>query len=345
MDEHPNEPRPRKSAPPPHAVVPAAPHHFAFAAEGHYSLQLGTAVGTLLAHLRPGLAVALWILDLDLEAAARSRVERAIARRATGPVDLHWLRITRADLGGLRTTGHLRPVTFARVLLPALLPAEVQTVVYLDSDLVVRRDLAELGEIDLDGCPVAAVRDYIVQTAGNPRRSGIADLADRTTDEYFNAGVLVMNLRAWRETALADRVVAFATGRPPLKNGDQDALNAEITDWRRLPLHLNVQSYIHRLDAAEWTDFDRELSEARPALLRAAGVLHFTGSAKPWEPWYRYADARQWRHGLLRSGALSATDLARWSVGYFPQRAVARLAISAARRARRMRRGLRRSPR
>ena len=49
---------------------------------------------------------------------------------------------------------------FARYLIPALLPLEVSRVIYLDQDVVVQGDLAELWAIDLEGKPLAAAREY-----------------------------------------------------------------------------------------------------------------------------------------------------------------------------------------
>ena len=54
--------------------------------------------------------------------------------------------------------GHFRPQTYYRLLAPSLLP-NVEKAIYLDSDLVVCGDLAELYDVDVTGHLLAATRD------------------------------------------------------------------------------------------------------------------------------------------------------------------------------------------
>ena len=54
--------------------------------------------------------------------------------------------------------GHFRPETYYRLLAPSLLP-NVEKAIYLDSDLVVCGDLAELFDVDVTGHLLAATRD------------------------------------------------------------------------------------------------------------------------------------------------------------------------------------------
>jgi lipopolysaccharide biosynthesis glycosyltransferase len=313
----------------------ASHYHFAFAAQGNYSLQLATTVAGLLEHLDAGsVATTLWVLDLDAEPQTRARVERVVRRHASGRVNLKWLRISGADFGNIETAGHLVPVTYARLLLPLLLPSEVKTVVYLDADLVVSDDLSELNRLWLGSLPVAAVPDYAVQVVGSAR-SGIAGLSAKPADAtYFNAGVLVMNLACWRTTRLAEEVMRFAAAHAPLKHNDQDALNAVLTEWHELPLRWNVQSSIHWLDRPLHSDFELKLKCERELLLGSGAIMHFSGPSKPWEPWYRSPDAKLWRQALWRSGALTGSELARWSLGHYPKRSVARLTIVTVRKLR-----------
>lgn len=310
--------------------------HFAFAAEGRYSVPLATAVASLTRYLGPEREATIWVLDLDAEACTRPRVERALRRHARGNVELEWLRVSHASIGNLETTGHLVPVTYARLLLPSLLPDEIDVVVYLDSDLVIRDDVSELTQVELGALALAAVPDYSVQEVGGPR-SGIGDLTSKPRDAtYFNCGVIVMNLEAWRADGLADRVLSFAQRHSPLKHADQDALNAVVTEWQELPLHWNVQSNIHWLQHPLHTDLETTLERERPALLDSAPILHFSGPSKPWQPWYRSPDARQWRRMLWNSGALTWTECLIWSLRYYPERFVAWLTISSVRKLRQL---------
>jgi lipopolysaccharide biosynthesis glycosyltransferase len=308
--------------------------HFAFAAEGDYAIPLATAVGSLVRHLASNHELTrIWILDLDAEPRTRRCVENVIRRHAHSDVELEWMPVTASDIRDVPVEGHLVPVTYARLLLPALLPPEIESVIYLDSDLVVRRDLSELANLSPDSA-LAAVQDYAVETIDGPL-SGVADATSKPNGaKYFNCGVLVMNLRLWRELDLAEQLFAFAQRNAPLKHSDQDALNALVADWRELPLEWNVQSRINWLDGATPTRLITELRRRRGELDSSGYVLHFSGPSKPWDPWYRNPDAGVWRRAFWSSGALSRQEMVAWAARYYPRRLVARILLATVRRLR-----------
>lgn len=51
-----------------------------------------------------------------------------------------------------------QPIVFARYLIPSMLPNDVKRVIYLDQDVLVKKDLEELWEIDMEEYPIAAAR-------------------------------------------------------------------------------------------------------------------------------------------------------------------------------------------
>jgi lipopolysaccharide biosynthesis glycosyltransferase len=300
---------------------------FAFAGEGAYSIPLAAAIGGVLAHLDPQAPVRFWLLDLGLEHSARRRVERAIKRSPIPSATLEWVTLRPDAIRNLETTGHLRPATYARLLLPSALPDAVKTIVFLDSDIVVRSDLTFLTQLDLGPSPLAGVQDYVVETVGGSR-SAISELTPRAADaKYFNGGVLVFNLALWRREALADQIFEFAARHEPLPLADQDALNGVIHDWFELSPDWNVQSRIFWLSDAPRTAFVRELDDARASLLEDAKIMHFSGPSKPWEPWDKHPRVALWRKSLQRSRCLGWREQLRWSAAYLPRRAIARLAL------------------
>ncbi|MBQ4324456.1 MAG: glycosyltransferase family 8 protein [Clostridia bacterium] len=115
---------------------------------------------------------------------------------------------------------------YYRLFIPTLFP-EYDKAVYLDCDVVLERDVADLFATELgDSMLVGVVRDEIV--ADTPpfqeyvrRHVGVPD------DEYFNSGVMVMNLALFRRLditgkfARALKKYAFPSVAP-----DQDYLNA-----------------------------------------------------------------------------------------------------------------------
>lgn len=232
----------------------------------------------------PQEAVEIYLLHSSIPGDRLERVDRQC--RALG-----WtLTAIRADSACFDST----PVTarypremYYRLLAPYLLPANVERVLYLDPDILVINSLRPLWETDL--------ADHLFAAASHTSITGIANGVNRirlgTDSDYYNSGVLLMNLKKCREEIAPDDVFAYADGhRAGLLLPDQDILNAMYGD-RILPL----DDFIWNYDARNYSSY----------LLRSSGkadldwvmahtaILHFCGRAKPWKLGYHY------RFGLL----------------------------------------------
>lgn len=115
-----------------------------------------------------------------------------------------------------------RTLTLAALLkfdLAELLPG-LGKVLYLDGDMLIKGDLAELYGTDTDSYILAAVPDMqcMVETRLH-ERMGIAC--------YVNSGVLLLNLRRMRDEHLSDRLLECKLSlSEEWKFADQDAFNA-----------------------------------------------------------------------------------------------------------------------
>ena len=88
--------------------------------------------------------------------------------------------------------------------------------------MIVRKDISELWLTDLSGHAVAAVEAPLSKR--NRDRLQISD-----NYFYFNAGMLLINLRKWRESHAFDQFMAFLRDKADLiKWWDQDVLNAVL---------------------------------------------------------------------------------------------------------------------
>ena len=165
----------------------------------------------------------------------RLRAREKEKLKASAGVGAHTLRFIDVD----PTTEALRalpanifsisPSIFLRLLMPSLL-ADSGRLLYLDSDTLVLGSLRPLAEIDLAGFPVAAVED----AATHPSRG--ARFAFPENARYFNSGVMVIDLDAWRRDDLAARALKYVRDDAyDLFYPDQDALNLALAG-RFLPL-------------------------------------------------------------------------------------------------------------
>ncbi|RSI46494.1 SP_1767 family glycosyltransferase [Streptococcus sanguinis] len=168
------------------------------------------------------------------------------------------------------TQDHISSATYARYFIPQFV-AEGR-VLYLDSDLVVNRDLQPLFDISLEGKLVAAVGD-----AGG---------------YGFNAGVLLIDNQTWKERQLqetfikeTDRIMGLVqSGQMEDFNGDQTVLNHVLAqDWLPLDKIYNLQVG-HDL-VAFYSGWNGHFELDQEPL-----IIHYTTFRKPWnsEVSYRY---------------------------------------------------------
>ena len=200
--------------------------------------------------------------------------------------------------------GHFRPETYYRLLAPQLLP-NVDKAIYLDSDLIVEKDIAGLFDVDVTGYPLAATRDAdtIGQIEGYDATVGPYlknELGMRNPHDYFQAGVLLMNLAELRRTVSPEEFLALSTQRM-WRWLDQDVLN-RVVNGNYVRVHMRWNYLM------DWQHLRRtHIVSNAPADVRAEyeeaaadpAIIHFAGPDN--RPWL-YPDADRadnfWRYAM-----------------------------------------------
>jgi lipopolysaccharide biosynthesis glycosyltransferase len=248
--------------------------HVACVVEGSYLAHCATMLHSVLSHAS-GSSVHVHVVpapDVDERAVRRLG---AWLEAAGATMTLHT--VDDARCAGLPTVGFTGKATWYRIFLPELLP-EAERVLFLDADLVVCDDLEPLWTTDLSGTYLAAATNVCEpEYLGRPAQLGLAG-----PGEYFNAGVLLMDLEAMRRDGCTQRLYEYGVEHADeLVWRDQDALNVVLAD-QRTPLHPRWNT-MNIMWIADWADqvYGREAAqEAR----RSPGIRHFEGPAdnKPW---------------------------------------------------------------
>jgi lipopolysaccharide biosynthesis glycosyltransferase len=123
---------------------------------------------------------------------------------------------------------------YYRLFFPLLVPQDIKRLLYIDSDTLVVGGLTELYHQNLENFPVGAVYDCYVKSQP---LIGIEKEGD-----YFNSGVLLMDLKRWREQEVSARAISYLTTFPErILFVDQCALNAVLKEnWMKLPAKYNL---------------------------------------------------------------------------------------------------------
>lgn len=184
-------------------------------------------------------------------------------------------------VAGLPTVGRIPKAMWYRIFLPQFL-AGVRKVLYLDADVLVCERLDDLWHTNLDGALVAAVTN--VPEAHHLRRA--AELGLRSARDYFNSGVLLLNLELMRARRSTRELLELAVARrDELLWPDQDALNLVLGE-ARVPLHPRW----NRMNSFRfpWSGELLGYEELEQALAHPA-IVHFEGPG-PNKPWHFLAE-------------------------------------------------------
>jgi lipopolysaccharide biosynthesis glycosyltransferase len=258
------------------------PLHVVFAANRAYVPYVSAALTSVRANLFPAVVLDVTILSQDI-----SPVEIGWPNRgSTDRLRSFSPTVDRSSLP-IRPTDHLTVETYYRLFLETAFDETVKRVVYLDADLVVLGDLSCLAAIDLGGKTVGAAIDiHVLRWAGGGSALWGKDTNDRP---YFNAGVLVIDLDAWRTRQVRQRAIDFlASHQDGILFWDQDALNAVLNDdWKEIDLRWNRTTHFWERSREGTLPFSAETI----ASLRDPFIVHFASPNKPWNG-FRHPDRR-----------------------------------------------------
>lgn len=154
---------------------------------------------------------------------------------------------------------------------------DIDKALYLDCDVLVNDSLADLWNTDISGYALAGVRDRMNDSIRLYNR-----LRYDSRYGYVNAGVLLINLKAWRESSLLERAKEVAERMPQaLKNHDQDILNILFHDrMLMLPFRYNLMEYY--LYTEDWLYLDRKYYPEIIEACQHPAIIHFCMPTKPW---------------------------------------------------------------
>ena len=267
------------------------------AVDGSWALPLAVMLRSADAHLAPGRDLLAHVIDAGLSETDRARVQKSLGPRT----QIEWHSPDRSKLSGVPLWGHVSPSTYDRLTIGRVLPSALSRILWLDCDLLVMDDLSVVFDAEMDGAWALAVPDPLVRVVSSPfgvREYRALGLAPETP--YFNAGVMVVDLDAWRREQVEERALAYLHRyASQVFFHEQEALNVALARrWRPLARMWNWSA--HPLHAPA-----EDLQGATPS------ILHFTGARKPWirggvGPWYaryvHFQDATDWRGERPRVG-------------------------------------------
>jgi lipopolysaccharide biosynthesis glycosyltransferase len=247
--------------PAPEPSNPSEPIHLLCAADARYGGYAGIMLTSVL-RANPGESFDIHLLSDGMRARDRHKLAALVAD-AGSRLAVYDVAPRLADYAD-GVGNHLSRTAYARLLIAGLLPAGLCRILYLDCDIICTgalRPLWQLAEaVPLIGAVPDRTGDHWKRRLGLPAEA-----------PYFNSGVLLINLAAWRQRDIAGKIIAWMNANPDkLALADQDAINACL--WAEItPL------------ADRWNlQIGHDSGPLPAARLNEAALLHYTSAHKPW---------------------------------------------------------------
>lgn len=198
--------------------------------------------------------------------------------------------------------GYLTNAAYIRLFVSNILPNNINKILYLDSDIIINDRMDDIWNTNIEGYACAVVKDSYTYNISHFNR-----LQYPMSKGYFNSGVMLINLKYWREHKVMEQAVSFAENhKERICFEDQDILNYLFQDSKiHLPLKFNsICTYFFKKKPVPFELWD-ELKEAQEHPV----IIHFTW-IKPWfyegldhpyaKEFFKYQSLTKWNGMPLR---------------------------------------------
>lgn len=185
--------------------------------------------------------------------------------RYTRQIEL--LKIDSTLVDGWNLENHLTKATYYRLFLADMIPSEVDKILFLDSDIVVNGSISNFLSLDFKKSLQSNEEYYLYAVDHQHTSEQLERLKELnfTSEKYFNAGIIYINLEKWRDDNVAKIFNELLNKfNKKLLWADQDILNLSFQDkWAELDYSYNA--------------FGLSKKDNTPYK-----IIHFTGITKPW---------------------------------------------------------------
>lgn len=170
-------------------------------------------------------------------------------------------------------SNYISNATYFRFKIASLLP-NIDKIIYMDCDIVVLGSLKELFDENIEDYHMAGVEDigYYLHRRGLKRE---------TESFYINAGIILMNLKKWRQDNIEKKLLSFSSiSKEKLVHADQDIINKVLNKTcKPMDLKWNVQDSFYRV--VSYMEKHPLMKNIKNAW-KNPFIIHYTGEKKPW---------------------------------------------------------------
>ena len=253
-----------------------------YATDDNYAVYTGISMASVMNQNRGMSDLSFFILDNGIKDDNVHKL-KLLCRRYGRQVQLINIQNYKEYLDFEPDTHGFNPIVVVRLVITKYIPDTIDKVLYMDGDTLVTGSLQELDELELQNYDVAAVPELYMPPFKKKETIGF-DLEET----YYNAGILLINLKQWREKCLEKVFLKYykENSRRLLYN-DQDVINYcckgniyTLPQWYNMSTNFCFfPKYYVRKIQPKYVFTPAELYHKKA---KHPVIIHYMGDERPW---------------------------------------------------------------
>lgn len=243
-----------------------------FSSDNNYAQHLGVAIASLLSNAQTSDELHLYVLDGGISELHKKKIKN-LRKIQSFNIEYILQKNQSFEACPLAECTYLSKAAYYRLIIASLKP-ELERAVYIDVDTVILSSLRELWETDLEANYAGVVEDCgaMILKSDIPQRLG--------TNQYFNSGMLLLNLKKWRDDKIEERCFDFIkTQGHKICWVDQDVLNHVLSGKVNF-VHPKWNLQTHAFTFGKFNFYDQKLiDEAK----KNPAIIHYLEPNRPWK--------------------------------------------------------------
>jgi len=230
--------------------------NIAFLIDDNYAEQLAVTIVSILINTKSNIKFNFYILDTGISEANKKKILKI---KKYKEFNIEFIKINSDIFKNAPTIYHLKNLNYARILLPSLV--NCKKILFLDCDLLVLDDLFELYNSDFENTYACVVKERLSDKTYIKNQIKKLEIKN-----YFNAGVMLLNLEKMRENNIEQKCLDFIEKHPEkILLLDQCVLNWAFQD--NVKFVEKKYNYQYKLN---YSPKKKEIT-----------IIHFVGKEKP----------------------------------------------------------------
>lgn len=254
-----------------------------FSCDNRYAKYLGVTITSILVNKNYDESIHMFVLDGGITEENKTKIKSYVNSYNNTKIDFINIDTSifkNCPLDTIPGT-HLSLATYYRLILSSII--NLDKILYLDCDIVVTSSLRELYCFDLADNYLAGVIDILFKD--NTNRLGLS--------KYVSAGVILLNLKAWRRDRLEEKFFNFIKQNySRILYHDQDVINCVCQE---------KICYVDKIWNAQTCEYQGAYDGGWNEIGNNANIIHFISDRKPWIKGNRHPFKDQYEKYLMMS--------------------------------------------